>query len=476
TREGKAWTVRELPPPATPSEAQASREGSSINKLPFHMEDWSWGAGLQRFGNRDLPGHKFRLDDGFGIDLSDPGFIKHGPVGTTVGTFNSAAEQAIMFLNKVWFITNTRVYNYDGTSLTQFEDMFVTQAINDIIDIVTFGSNIFVSTSDGGGKKYWKSNGTAAFAEVKNVAASLPTDFFQIVGQNIWRAYNPSSTAPTLIQRNDDPTDGTGWEPAGGIQIGFAEGINSLFTLSGLLFVGTQSSIYVVNSEDEPIEFNSKMQTRRGARANAVVSNIGTDAWISDEIDIDRILPIDFEAFDIRPAGPFFGFDPVPYTSSTKLSITSIAQDMDFVYVCVDDGASTFVYKGKEVERGLFVWSPLVKVTGTNNFAGVFKLTGDSTPFLYIGAALTVVKYALPWTTYAASWEAITPQFTAGVEEWDKMWHTLRCYVENSGTANDIQPRFRDILRDLIIQNHFRTKLLPVRARPRFLFQIIPEP
>ena len=110
----KQWTVAETPPnPRIDSEA-ASREGFRPDQeLPFVMETWDHGIGLDRFftGSQER-GFLNRYADGFGIDTSEPGVVKHGPLETSVGSLASGQKplEFILFKNKVYARTNNRLY------------------------------------------------------------------------------------------------------------------------------------------------------------------------------------------------------------------------------------------------------------------------------------------------------------------------------------------------------------------------------
>ncbi|KKK71825.1 hypothetical protein LCGC14_2910050, partial [marine sediment metagenome] len=84
----KHWVVREIPPqPRVEEEASARLDEAPLNNLPFEMDNWSWGVGLDKFGlNRNDPGHIFRYFDGHGIDTSEPNIVRHGPGFGQTGT------------------------------------------------------------------------------------------------------------------------------------------------------------------------------------------------------------------------------------------------------------------------------------------------------------------------------------------------------------------------------------------------------
>ena len=68
--------------------------------------------------------------------------------------------------------------------------------------------------------------------------------------------------------------------------------------------------------------------------------------------------------------------------------------------------------------------------------SAVIKTTSDSDPFLYIGKNEALIKFQTEnWTKFAATWELITPQFTATLETWDKMWMAIEAFLVLTGTG-----------------------------------------
>ena len=78
----KLWSVTEQPP----SPAIEGRENVAPEELLlFEQRDWSWGIGLTRpTPQTQRPGHFLRYADGFNIDTTEPGSVKHGPEIATV--------------------------------------------------------------------------------------------------------------------------------------------------------------------------------------------------------------------------------------------------------------------------------------------------------------------------------------------------------------------------------------------------------
>ncbi len=444
TREGKAWSVREAPPSPRLANAASAKEGLPPERLlPFEAEDWSWGTGLLRYTPQfQRPGHVLRYSDGFGIDTSQVGQVRHGPLTSNVGSALAATPiQSLLFDNKVWFLTNEHLYNWTGSSLT----LFWTNADGALnLSMEVHGANLFVATSffsgSPGANRYYFTNGTGAPAarnrdsndHSSETGANITT--LSLAG-NLWRAY-----ATNQIASSNDPEAAS---PAWGnvLEVGDGDAITNLYSISGLLGVATQSTLYVIDADNNVIELNKALRTRRSANAFTIKAESGSDVWFSDGVSTYRVVSESFEVFDIRLGGPFHSTDEVPITSpeAGEGTIDAIAQDIDAVYIVASRGGDVYVYKGVEIARGILVWSPLVKETSTtSNFCVVAKMTGDSQAIVYFNSGTQVKKFDTVWTTYAASWELHTSFFTATLESWDKMWHKLRAFLDLDTNAKII--------------------------------------
>ena len=422
----KAWQVSESPPNPRVEVEAASREGFRPDReLPFVMEDWVWGVGLERFGTQSLErGHLLRYSDGFNIDTTQAGVIKHGPLIESIGSVSPGQVilEITLFLDKVYIRTTNKLYNIISGTLTEQHDFSaaVTKSM------AVFGTNLFIAVDTA--NTYFEWDGSSMTTRTVTDGADL---FLATQGQSnpiLIRVLNNN-----FISTSIDPTDVTSWDSPG-VKVGSGDTINSLFVISGFPFVGTESTLYILSTDNSgasiPIELDKRLATRRSSTAFSIKAESGSDCWLSDGRDIMRLVADGFELFDIRPDGPFRSFDVRPVTADIKGDPTSMSQDLDAVYILVNRSGDIYVYKGVELVRGQFAWSPLAKYTGTNAASAVIKTTGDSDPILYMGKTLEVVKLQTEnWTKFAINWEFITPQFTATLETWDKVWTILNAFL-----------------------------------------------
>ncbi len=347
TREGKAWSVRELPPSPRLSNAASAKEGLPPERLlPFEAEDWSWGVGLVRYTPQfQRPGHVLRYSEGFGIDTSQVGQVRHGPLTANVGSALAATPiQSVLFDDKVWFLTNEHLYHWTGSTLT----LFWTNsdgALN--LSMEVHGSNLFIATSFSSGSplasKYYFTDGTVAPAartrdNTDDPLETGPNIVLLSLGDSIWRAHSTNKLSQSDPSGNPPDHASPTWFAA--LTVGDGDAITNLFSISGLLGVATQSTIYILDSDDNFIELNKALRTRRSSNAFTIKAESGSDVWFSDGVSTYRVVAESFEVFDIRLDGPFHSSDERPVSSpeAGAGTIDAIAQDVEAVYVVASRG------------------------------------------------------------------------------------------------------------------------------------------
>ncbi len=362
----KHWTVREMPPqPRVEEEASARLGEAPLQNLPFEMDNWSWGFGLERFGlNRNDPGHIFRFFDGYGFDATEPGIIRHGPKSTVVGSITGTPVQTLLFKNKVVFLTVTKLYDWDGTTLNQRID---NSGSFDHLQMEVFGTNLYIAQDNG---QYTKWDGSSASAISTGDDQSEVALFLSLQG-----ATDPlmvKSLNTNEIDTSTDPSSATGWATTGQTKVGDGDAITSLTSVSGLLFVTTESGIFIVDADNTVVELHRLLRNRRSSDAFKILASSGLEVWYSDGVDMFRVIANGFEVFDIRNEGPFLNIDEKPLSADAlRGTILAVALDLDAVYVSVQRGANNYIYKGIETSRGIFAWTPLIRQASITGSAAI---------------------------------------------------------------------------------------------------------
>lgn len=422
----KVWNVGERP-----SEAQIL--GTSVQEvaglpptqqLQFRMDDWSFGTGLETFGDLDQVGHKFRAADGFGIDISSPGKLRHGPEALSVGTTTGSVIDTATLADTVFLLTQQRVYSWTGSTLT----LEYTHGSAAMLSFEVHGAQLYVAA----GTVYLHANETNWLAGTPT-SKSFQADALLSLGTQLWRMDASGGTVHSSV----DPTVGSPtWST--GITVGGGEELTNMFSLSGLLFVTTEATIFNITSDEATIEMDKRIRTRRSTNAFTIKAEGGSEVWLSDGKNIFRVVAEGFEVFDIQLQGPLQGDDAIPFTNfDIQGTIRAIALDLEAVYVAVarTGTSDTYIYKGVEVTRNRFVWSPIIKSPNQCDVLAIAKLTGESESHIYFNSGTTMKRVDVNWTTYASAWRMDTPFFTASIDNWTKLFRKISAFVDKDANA-----------------------------------------
>ncbi len=433
---GKSWVKREEPVTPRVSDNAATLETTSLppdRALAFAMDDWHWGMGLTEFGlDPSEPGHVARYQDGRDMDTSEPGRVRHGPKAVDTEAVTGTVIDMVKFEGSIYLLTNTRIYSYTGTTLTE-EDA---TGGGNFERFEPFGGNLYVAA----GTQYFSWNGTTLTEVTDTGPTSLPAQTFVRLDNVMWRSHGGN-----LITRSTNPGDGTEWLSPDIVVGDGDEAIKNMFVISGLLFVATESTIYAVDADDVPHEINKRLRNENNSGAAAFKMESGGDAWLVNKniaggqrgSNVLRILAEGFEEFRMFRAGPYAGTPRRPIDFFPLSQNGGVSADFDNVFLRIsrnDTGSSNEVTIMKGVERGgdEYSWSPLLMYTDTAGFsAKPILVSGDK--IYTVDDTLLRVYGSHTWANYADDWILDTPYYNANFPTWDKIWFRLEVIAELVG-------------------------------------------
>ena len=223
--------------------------------------------------------------------------------------------------------------------------------------------------------------------------------------------------------------------------------------------VATTSSLYIVTLDADAniisTEINKVLRARRTSGVYSVKAESGGDVWFSDGFNnVLRVVAQGFDVFDVRPAGPFRTTDELPITEPDfdpdDVSIEAITQDIDAIYMVVQRVADSYIYKGVEIARGVYAWSPIHKLapaTVASQFIAALGTSGDLVPRVYFNDGTEIRAFSTVWDEFAPTWEFITMKYSATLFQTDKLWNRLRAFQERSNDpATKITVYYRENL------------------------------
>lgn len=404
-------------------------------KVDYDLNEASFGVGLlrQQVGR---PGTQLRISDGYGVDLTEDGLVKHGPGRTSVGNYSGTAITIGTWASRTFLLTTSNLYNYNGSTLN--DEGTISSAKN---SYAKYGTDLYIAGGDdgGGNGRYYRIQSWGG--GITTVTTSSPTsvNFVASVANGTQNRFFVA-TANTVYS-TDDPTG----SPTFSLVTTLAEDINNMWSMNGYIFVQTESSIYIIHNDTNgnatAIELNSKMGSRANTTAGTILETEGQEAWSSDGKSLWLLRVLGFNEFDIAEAGPFETTQAVPITSDIRGTIIDVGRDIGAVYVTTLRGSDTYVYKGVEKDRGLWVWSPLINISSTTvSTAKVSAYDGD--PYLYEADGTTLYRFKLQdWTVYNTDWQIETSFLNNGEPTVDKIHHSLLTRVDRTG--GNIQPASR---------------------------------
>jgi len=403
-------------------------------EVKYELNDASLGVGLLR-AQKGSAGTQLRIADGYGVDLSTEGLVKHGPGGTTVGSYTGTALKVDTFQANTYLLSTTNIYYYAGGALSGGGT--VTGAKN---STCVFNKELYVAAgaSGGGDGRMWKmttwGSGVVEINDTTtnniNLVASLTvnnTERFYVADANVI-SYSADPDADNFAQAVQLPED-----------------VNQMWVMAGYLFAQTNSAMYIVHNDSDgnpaSIEINSKMRLRANALSGTIMDTEGQSTWSSDGKSLWLLRVLGFNEFDIVKAGPFESTPGVPFGADIRGDILDVSIDLDAVYVTVKRGNDTYCYKGTEPQRGTFTWSPLIKWPMTTmEVSGVSAYDGES--YLYVGNSGSLARFKLhDWTVFNTDWQIDTMFLNNGEPTVPKIHHRLSTRVDRTG--GNLQPYAR---------------------------------
>lgn len=435
----KLWTVMETPAiPRIGADSLVQEGLSPISDMNYHQSDWVWGVGMTYLGpSPDRPGHLHRYASGENIDTTEPGIVKHGPDaigGVKLTTLDNPAFKMLMFSDSVWFLTSSSLYEWNGTTVNQRWNPGGGEVL---LDMEVWGTNLVLATDFGSGR-YYVTDGSTFPPTAKTLTGA--TNIFKLLTLqgNINSIMHFAHDNNDITPSSDPITPAT---PGTKITVGGGEDITNMFTISGLLFVATESTIFTVDIDDRIIELDKTLRTQRSTSAFSVSSDSGTEAWLTSGLDINatRIVGVALDSFDIRTDGPAFSTDQLPMGDDFMTGdIEGIAHGGDALYISkeIPGGSDNIIFKGREIVRGQLVWTPFIRYAGPTEAIGVFRMSGDPRPNIYIGSGNDIFAYETKeFGLFADDWQMITPFLNGRVPHIDKFVHSLNAILDKDANA-----------------------------------------
>ncbi len=408
-------------------------EGTSQGEqlLKFGMTDWRGGHGQFAKKKPDV------YLSGQSIDTTQEGKVILGPLIYQVGLPGALDSNPLYFcwfsaISKLMVATANKVYWYDGTNLVMKEDF---SAIAPIYDMVEFNGYLYIAL--GTVAAYYYSADGDAFT------ACTLTDhhaFKFLVAPNaagtsnvLWKVLTPNQIASNTSGING----GAEWSSAAYIG-DTSNNITNLFLVNDNLMVGRTDNLYNYDTDGGIHAYMDDLKHNRTTKNFQYVTQWQTATYHSLGTGLGEITGSD----TFQPIGPLTDIDDIGKVG-TCVGLTS---DKDFMYVAMDEGTNTIIYKGREIRRGGILrweWCPFVFISD-KACVGIRVVQHSATDrrlwFGYDLYAGYVILSDNPTADSAARFAAsgfLRMSYDYGTNPyWDKMWQSV--VTETKGCAANI--------------------------------------
>ena len=411
--------------------------------LRFTQSNWIDGHGSFE---RKTPNVYF---EGQSIDTTQDGRVFLGPLINTVGEIGDSGNLDSAVVGFIWFeavnkwlcFTANKIYLYStGWTLASTAVAGVTHMaeFKGVVYAALGTSNLYYTSTDG--DTWTVTDLTDGYAE-----RFLVTPNPDGTAENLWKFKQPNE----LSRTTNGVAGGTQWESPTFVG-DTSYNITNIFLQNNKLMVGREDNLYHVDSNGGVHPFRDDLKVNQSANNYKYVAEWQTSVYHSEARGMGEITA--YNSYDVM--GPLFGIDDIGKVGD----IVGIAGDKDWLYVAVDEGTNTIIYKGREIlntqGKLQWQWCPWVFL-GTNACATIAVAQHSATDFrLWFGYGTTTAYVILsddPTADSAARFATsgfLRMCYDYGTDaNWDKLWQSAVMEVVGGNDGETVQIKYRkDVL------------------------------
>ena len=413
------------------------------NPLLFTQSDWRGGHGSYE---RRTPNVFF---EGQSIDTTQEGRVFLGPLINTVGEIGDSGNLDSAVVQFVWFEAASKWLCASANKIYLYTTGWTaaTTAVAGVTHMAEFKGIMYaaIGTST---RYYYSSDGdtwiqtdlTDGYAE-----RFLVTPNPDGTAENLWKFKQPNELSRT--------TDGR-TVAAGGVQwesptfVGdTSHNITNIFLQNNKLMVGREDNLFQVDSNGGVHPFRDDLKVSQSTNNYKYVAEWQTSVYHTEARGMAEITA--YNAYDVM--GPLLGIDDIGKVGD----IVGIAGDKDWLYVAVDEGTNTIIYKGVERlnQQGKlgWHWCPWVFL-GANACATIAVAQHSTTDLrLWFGYGTSTAYVILsdnPTSDSAARFATsgfLRMSYDYGTDaNWDKLWQSIVMESVGLASGETLQIKFRD--------------------------------
>ncbi len=445
-------------------------------RFKYIYDDWKGGHGQYELAQSDV------YFDGQSIDTTQDGEIILGPLINQVGVAAGALDSAP--LGFVWFSaiskwvcwTTTQVYWYDGTN-------WVSKAtIAGIVDLKEYNGILYVALGTGGSYYYTADCVTWTATDLTDHHAERFFVAPNAAGTSnvLWKVELPNKIASTTDGRT---VAGGGSQWSSPAYIGdTSNNITNMFLVNNQLHIGRTDNLYHYDSAGGVHALMDSLKINKSTVNFQYVSDWQTATYFSLVSGLGEIVGSN----TYQPMGPLTDIGNIGKNGTC----VGISADKDFLYVAMDEGTNTIIYKGREVRREgklRWEWCPWIFL-GANACAAIAVAQHTSTDRRLWFAYGNYTGYAIlsdnPTSDSAARFAPsgnIRMSYTYGTNPyWDKLFQTIITETRYCAAGITVQPKYlkdtetsaTNLTSAITTNGVLHTNLTTALAGKRFQFEL----
>ena len=415
------------------------------NPLLFEQKDWRGGHGQRDSDQGDM------YYDGQSIDTTIEGKVFSGPLINEVKESDDTALDSAPVCFK-WFpatsellcATSGKIYRYNVSSNLKWTA--ATTTVANVTDLEVFGATIYAATGSSNDYYYSTGGDTWTLSTLSGTSAHA---------QAFLTAPNSAGTAEVLwkfIQPNEvysatDPSNTGSWSSVA--YIGDASSnITNFMLLNDNLLIGRVDNLYYYDSDGGVHELMPELQQARSTNNFKYIAQWQSGLYYSLVTRLGEIISSNF----IDRMGPLTRIKDIGRVGTC----VGLDADDDFLYVAMDEGTDTIIYKGREVQRegGLrWEWCPWVYL-GTNQCSTIKVVQHTATDkrlWFGYGSSGTTTGYvtitddptADSNARFASSGLIRMSYFRGTNQYWDKLFQSVITETKGCASGKTVTPYYR---------------------------------
>jgi hypothetical protein len=406
--------------------------------IKFITNDWKGGHGQFRQGAPDV------YYDGQSIDTTLDGKVILGPlihpVAESLNALDSTPTHMVWFsaISKFIISTSSKLLWYDGTNFVELV------GLTGITDLVEFNGILYIAM--GASTKYYYTADCVTFTQT-DLTDGYAVKFF--VSPNaagtanvLWKTKTPNEISSTTDGRT---VAGGGSQWTSPTYCGdTSNNITNIFRVNDLLMVGRTDNLYNVDYDGGVHALRDDLKQSRTTQNFKYVTEFQTAVYHSETTGVSEISS--YNTYD--------SVSPLNTDDIGKVgTCVGLTSDKDNLYVAMDEGTNTIIYKGREIKRGdvlRWEWCPFIYL-GANACGEIRVVQHSATDRrLWFGYGLYAGYCILSDNPMADSNYKFCPSgwirfsYYYGTNQyWDKLFQTIVTETHNCSANITVQPKYR---------------------------------